>query len=238
MELGQQRGHIERLLSINTALQARVHEREPRLAKDLKDLPREMQAATERVRTAGAARLPAAKRAGCVARYEELLATGLTANPPPPRPAHHRGRQKQSPARNLLERLWLGRDDVLAFLDARLLRGLDQVAIALQIHRLGIRVARPAESLDRGDDDARSGHCPLNRVAIAHVARDDLDRRTCEVLRAARVPRQDPQLEPACGQQTHDLRPQESGSACECDHRGARSPRDSMPGPPSRTGSM
>ena len=52
-------------------------------------------------------------------------------------------------------------------LDARLLRGLDQGAIALQIHRPRVRVARPAESLDRGDDDARSCHCPLNRVAIA-----------------------------------------------------------------------
>jgi transposase len=87
------------------------------LAKDLKDLLREMKAATERVRTAGAARLPLAERAAFVARYEELLATGLAANPPPPRPAHHRGRLKQSPARNLLERLWLGREEVLAFLD-------------------------------------------------------------------------------------------------------------------------
>jgi transposase len=30
---------------------------------------------------------------------------------------HQRGRVKQSPARNLLERLWLGQDEVLAFLD-------------------------------------------------------------------------------------------------------------------------
>ena len=72
-----------------------------------------------------------------------------------------------------------------------------------------------------------------------HVARDDLDRAaTCEVLRSALVPRQDPQLEPACGQQTHDLRPQESGSSCDANHRGACCPSDSMPGPPSRTGSM
>ena len=58
-----------------------------------------------------------AERHRFVARYEALLATGLAANPPPPRPAHHTGRQKQSPARNLLERLWLGQDAVLAFLD-------------------------------------------------------------------------------------------------------------------------
>jgi transposase len=50
-------------------------------------------------------------------RYEQLLAAGLAANPPPVRPPHRRGWLKQSPARNLLERLWLGLDEVLAFLD-------------------------------------------------------------------------------------------------------------------------
>jgi transposase len=39
------------------------------------------------------------------------------ANPPPEQRARQRGRVKQSPARNLLERLWLGQDEVLAFLD-------------------------------------------------------------------------------------------------------------------------
>ena len=85
-------------------------------AKELKDLLREMKAATEQARAAGAVQLPPAERNRFVARYEELLATGLAANPPPPRPAHHRGRQKQSPARNLLERLWMDQDEVLAFL--------------------------------------------------------------------------------------------------------------------------
>jgi transposase len=50
-------------------------------------------------------------------RYEELLAAGLAANPPPQRRPRQRGRVKQSPARNLLERLWLGQEEVLAFLD-------------------------------------------------------------------------------------------------------------------------
>ena len=86
-------------------------------AKELKELLRAMKAATEQARTAGATCLLQVERNRFVARYEELLATGLAANPPPPRPAHHRGRLKQSPARNLLERLWLGRDEVLAFLD-------------------------------------------------------------------------------------------------------------------------
>jgi transposase len=61
--------------------------------------------------------LPPQERAGFVAPYEHLLTLGLAANPPPARPSHRRGRIKQSPARNLLERLWLGRDEVLAFLD-------------------------------------------------------------------------------------------------------------------------
>ena len=86
-------------------------------AKDLKDLLREMNVATDQARTAGAARLPPTDRDRFVARYETLLATGLAANPPLPRPPHQRGRQKQSPARNLLERLWLGQGEVLAFLD-------------------------------------------------------------------------------------------------------------------------
>ncbi len=86
-------------------------------AKDLKDLLREMKAATDHARTCGAHHLPQAKRADFVARYEQLLIAGLAANPPPTRPARQRGRMKQSPARNLLERLWLGRDEVLAFLD-------------------------------------------------------------------------------------------------------------------------
>jgi len=86
-------------------------------AKDLKDLLREMKAVTDQARTAGATHLPPLERAGLEARYEALLAAGLAANPPPARRRHRRGRLKQSPARNLLERLWLGRDEVLAFLD-------------------------------------------------------------------------------------------------------------------------
>ena len=39
------------------------------------------------------------------------------ANPPPTRRPHQRGRLEQFPVRNLLERLLLGQDQVLAFLD-------------------------------------------------------------------------------------------------------------------------
>ncbi len=86
-------------------------------AKDLKDLLLEMQAATEQARAQGRSRLPATQRDALVARYEHLLALGLAANPPPQRRPRQRGRMKQSPACNLLERLWLGQAQVLAFLD-------------------------------------------------------------------------------------------------------------------------
>ena len=86
-------------------------------AKELKGLLREMKAATDQARAQGAARLLQTERDGFVARYEALLAAGLAANPPPARRPHQRGRVKQSSARNLLERLLLGQEEVLAFLD-------------------------------------------------------------------------------------------------------------------------
>lgn len=86
-------------------------------ANDLKALLLEMRAATEQARAQGLARLPALQRDVLVARYEQLLALGLAANPPPPQRPKQRGRRKQSPVRNLLERLWLGQSQVLAFLD-------------------------------------------------------------------------------------------------------------------------
>jgi transposase len=51
------------------------------------------------------------------ARYHALVAAGLAAHPPPQRRPGQRGRLKQSPSRNLLERLLLGHEAVLAFLD-------------------------------------------------------------------------------------------------------------------------
>ncbi|HEU5438198.1 MAG TPA: transposase [Ktedonobacterales bacterium] len=53
------------------------------------------------------------------ARYRKLLAVGLGANPPPTTQRHpgQRGRLAQSPARNLLERLLLDQEAVLALLD-------------------------------------------------------------------------------------------------------------------------
>lgn len=87
-------------------------------AKELKHLLLEMKAAVERARAQHQQHLPADQRDAFVARYEALLAAGLATNPPPERRSpRRRGRLKQSPARNLLERLWLGKQQVLAFLD-------------------------------------------------------------------------------------------------------------------------
>lgn len=88
-------------------------------ATELKALLREMKAATDYARVGGHGRLPSADRATFVARYHALLASGLAANPPPGhvRRAGRRGRLAQSPACNLLERLLLRWDQVLAFLD-------------------------------------------------------------------------------------------------------------------------
>jgi transposase len=86
-------------------------------AKDLKALLLEMKAAVEAARLRGDERLSEAERSALRTRYEELLANGLAANPPPERQPHRRGRVKQSPARNLLERLLFQQDQILAFLE-------------------------------------------------------------------------------------------------------------------------
>jgi transposase len=85
-------------------------------AGELKALLRAMHAAVEQARTAGATQLARALRPHFVARYEALLADGVAQNPQPP-PPRRRGRHKQSPVRNLLDRLWTYEHEVLAFLD-------------------------------------------------------------------------------------------------------------------------
>lgn len=63
-------------------------------------------------------RLETAQRARLVGRYQELLREGVLANPLPPPPSSPStpGRRKQSPARNLLDRLFQHQHEVLAFL--------------------------------------------------------------------------------------------------------------------------
>jgi len=88
-----------------------------------------MDAAVEQARARGEQRLPDAERRTLLARYDDLMAAGLAATPPPApeREPGQRGRVTPSPARNLLERRWLGRHEVLAF--------LDDVAIPFDNHR-------------------------------------------------------------------------------------------------------
>ena len=93
-------------------------------AGQLKHLLREMRTSVEQAHAAGTTQLPPAQREVFRSRYEALWAQGLAANPqppPPPAPAdcaqRRRGRRKQSPTRNLLDRLWTYEGEVLLFLD-------------------------------------------------------------------------------------------------------------------------
>ncbi len=74
-----------------------------------------MQAAVATAQVAGQSELPAKQRAGYEAAYTRILNEGLLANPPP-KPTGKRGRPKQTPARNLLDRLVTHRGAIMAFL--------------------------------------------------------------------------------------------------------------------------
>ena len=74
-----------------------------------------MKAAVADARAAGQTELTPRQRAGYEAAYTRFITEGLRANPPPP-PTGKRGRPKQTPAKNLLDRLVTHRAAVLAFL--------------------------------------------------------------------------------------------------------------------------
>ena len=73
----------------------------------------------DRARQAGSGQVEEAARARLVARYQQLLADGERANPPPrpQRAGRGRRRQRRSPATRLLARLDAHRNEVLRFLD-------------------------------------------------------------------------------------------------------------------------
>ncbi len=91
-------------------------------ARKMKDLLLEMKAAVEQAQALGQHELDMLVLARLLRRYDEILTEGYKANPPPlaPRKSEHSkrtpGRPKQSPARNLLDRLSEGKWATLRFL--------------------------------------------------------------------------------------------------------------------------
>ena len=91
-------------------------------ARKMKDLLLDMKAEVERAKALGQHELDLLVLARLLRRYDEILAEGDLANPPPPPPKKSEqgkrkpGRAKQSPARNLLDRLSGGKWAVLRFL--------------------------------------------------------------------------------------------------------------------------
>jgi transposase len=136
-------------------------------AKDLKDLLRQMRAAADQARGQGLAQVSPTVRDPLRARYQELLAVGLAANPPPAtrRPPSPRGRLAQSPARNLLERLLLDQEAVLTL--------LDDLAIPFDNHQAerdlrGLKVHQKVSNCFRSDTGAAAfarlrGYCATMR---------------------------------------------------------------------------
>ncbi|HEY6410528.1 MAG TPA: IS66 family transposase [Ktedonobacteraceae bacterium] len=87
-------------------------------AGQLKELLLDMKAAVDQARAQGRQRLHSLEVADWKTRYAALLQEGYLANPPDPPPeVSKKGRRKQSPARNLLDRLCTHQDAVLAFLE-------------------------------------------------------------------------------------------------------------------------
>ena len=86
-------------------------------ARKMKELLLDMKAQVERAKAEGKQEVDVLGRARLLRRYDEMLTEGYQANPAAPLPEKRtRGRPKQSPARNLLDRLSQGKWAVLRFL--------------------------------------------------------------------------------------------------------------------------
>ena len=86
-------------------------------AEDMKQLLLEIKEAVAEV-APDADSLEPEQRQDFWQRYDDILSKGFTANPPPAKPPpNKRGRKKQSPPKNLLDRLQQHKPQVLAFMD-------------------------------------------------------------------------------------------------------------------------
>ena len=87
-------------------------------AADLITVLLDMVQAVQAAQAKGETSVDPVLRAELLSGYEKAIAAGYKAHPPPPAPARpKRGKRKQSPARNLLDRLSTHHDAVLRFLD-------------------------------------------------------------------------------------------------------------------------
>lgn len=86
-------------------------------AAELKQLFLDIKQRVEACRLAGLTALPTAERQQFQTRFADCLAQGEASHPPPPPNPNKRGRTKQSPARNLLDRLQTHADAVLRFMN-------------------------------------------------------------------------------------------------------------------------
>ena len=86
-------------------------------AKKMSQLLLDIKQAVEKARDSDQEQLSAARKAQFERRYRKLLAEGLRANPPPEKtPPKKRGRTRQTPAKNLLDRLDRYQAEVLLFM--------------------------------------------------------------------------------------------------------------------------
>jgi transposase len=93
-----------------------LERRDQQWAASLLDLLLEMKRQVERATELRQTALPRPQQTVFEQRYDFVIAWGETDNPPPVREPNQRGRLKQSPARNLLDRLITHKDKVLAFI--------------------------------------------------------------------------------------------------------------------------
>jgi transposase len=92
-----------------------IEQRGQQWACSLLELLLTLQRTVERAKSQGHNALPAFQLEAFEQEYDEILAAASLAHPPRVRPANQRGRLKQSPERNLLDRLLHHKDKVLAF---------------------------------------------------------------------------------------------------------------------------